>query len=1054
MRVVAYLCLVCCLLSFNIHANSAPLIIKQGIEKQTFTVAITNEAKPIVEFEIEEDGLLIIEVKQRGHFLYERLWIDGKPQAYMDMFGFSEGSDFVSKQVSTGEKLGIEIKSSTNLSELTSIDLYASIVSNAHHQFDIFTDLFLVLNQLALKTQQAYTDSGSRFKTLVNETYQLNTQAIQQLSQLPQYISTKNYLFFNQAVLMSDLGQRKASFDKFSTLLSLKKGKSVELLSNYYVALLLPDYLEKDELLTKLDKAIIQAKGYNSYLYQNSRMDKCTALQQQSSPITTDCISKIIAERLLEGSPLKLAVLQTNLAQLYFSQGKFIQSVEFGNKGLESLEKINNIPEQNQVYMKKKAIFEYQQAIRLNLIGLENEALVKYLSSTKTLQNFEQYEFKFNSLIELSNLYLKASQPEIAHFIIKYVLKELGSPNKSDHFHLYKNAYLIAFKTSVALKNDLDTKLYFEKLKQLKKDDFKNLIEYQVYFAFLQYQSTPTMKQSEALLKLISKIKTFENISSVLLLRLTEFLITTDQHNIAKPIISVLKNRTLPFKSKVDFLVFSSMFYLNKNDLRQADDLIRKAIISIEKQYNQLNNIGLKRNYFATYSQVFHTKTRILISFYEKTKDDKYLYEASQLNLPHIERYRQNQFSQKSQIERQRIASELSHLNIEKDNAPRIITKLLALETEHLNLSRKISFKGHSRIPSSYDSLSATILHYVLMPDRSLVFIYSKNNISFKWLPAKKTINKLISNFFIATNNNRLDDFEIAKKLSNLLIPHQLKVVSEKQHLSIIGSGLTWQLPFGVLPISYDKGWNSTLLIDKFILSKALSLDAISKLSKIEITSAVSVFDPVFSINDVRAQSIEIKNTKKSTALTRIKSGQVESNALESSNSDMKITKISGFSATKQKFIEELAQQSPQLIHIASHGFSSPNNYRNAGIHFSSINQNGELLDDILKLTEIELLNNHAELVVLSACESNVGKTNFKSPVDGIAIAFLSAGAQKVIATQWKVPSRASARLISDFYNYMVHDLSLREALHKAQLNSRKRYKLPKFWAGYTLISH
>jgi len=141
----------------------------------------------------------------------------------------------------------------------------------------------------------------------------------------------------------------------------------------------------------------------------------------------------------------------------------------------------------------------------------------------------------------------------------------------------------------------------------------------------------------------------------------------------------------------------------------------------------------------------------------------------------------------------------------------------------------------------------------------------------------------------------------------------------------------------------------------------------------------------------------------------------------------------------------------PQLIHIATHGFANPNSYRNAGLFFTGLTATGKQLNNQLGMFEIEQLQNNAELVVLTACESNLGKINFLNGSDSLAFAFARSGAKRVIASQWSIPSRSSSMLVTNFYKELANYQDASRALNEAMKKQRATTPHPFYWAGLTI---
>jgi CHAT domain-containing protein len=118
------------------------------------------------------------------------------------------------------------------------------------------------------------------------------------------------------------------------------------------------------------------------------------------------------------------------------------------------------------------------------------------------------------------------------------------------------------------------------------------------------------------------------------------------------------------------------------------------------------------------------------------------------------------------------------------------------------------------------------------------------------------------------------------------------------------------------------------------------------------------------------------------------------------------------------------------------------------------VDEKGKPQNGYLGLNEIYNLNLPAEMVVLSACETGIGKQIRGEGLIALTRGFMNAGAERVVASLWKVDDRATAELMGEFYNEMfVHKLKPAAALRAAQLklSQRPASRNPHFWAGFVL---
>jgi CHAT domain-containing protein len=153
---------------------------------------------------------------------------------------------------------------------------------------------------------------------------------------------------------------------------------------------------------------------------------------------------------------------------------------------------------------------------------------------------------------------------------------------------------------------------------------------------------------------------------------------------------------------------------------------------------------------------------------------------------------------------------------------------------------------------------------------------------------------------------------------------------------------------------------------------------------------------------------------------------------------------------TKSDFVEHTPDF--EIIHIASHGFADVRNFRNSGIYFSGTKPNSSV--DILHLNEVYGLNMQANLVVLSACHTSIGKKVQGEGVMALPRGFLYAGVPNVIASLWKVHDEKTKELMVAFYTHLLKGNSYAEALKLAKIECINKGFIHTDWAGFVLIGN
>jgi len=121
----------------------------------------------------------------------------------------------------------------------------------------------------------------------------------------------------------------------------------------------------------------------------------------------------------------------------------------------------------------------------------------------------------------------------------------------------------------------------------------------------------------------------------------------------------------------------------------------------------------------------------------------------------------------------------------------------------------------------------------------------------------------------------------------------------------------------------------------------------------------------------------------------------------------------------------------------------------------SLVDRQGKPQNGFLRLYEIYNLKLGADLVVLSACQTGLGKEIQGEGLVGLTRGFMYAGAPRVLASLWKVDDRATAELMKRLYGTMLgpNPLPPAAALRAAQIEmwKNKSFENPYYWAAFTL---
>jgi CHAT domain-containing protein len=154
------------------------------------------------------------------------------------------------------------------------------------------------------------------------------------------------------------------------------------------------------------------------------------------------------------------------------------------------------------------------------------------------------------------------------------------------------------------------------------------------------------------------------------------------------------------------------------------------------------------------------------------------------------------------------------------------------------------------------------------------------------------------------------------------------------------------------------------------------------------------------------------------------------------------------------------ALDNPTILHLATHGFfiedstGVVNPMIRSGLLFSGVNgnANSSLDDGILTAYEAAMLNlKDTRLVVLSACETGLGETRYGEGVYGLQRAMITAGANNLLMSLWKVDDTATNLLMSEFYRSWNQGEAA-DAFRVAQKKLRTTYAHPYYWGAFIML--
>jgi CHAT domain-containing protein len=144
-----------------------------------------------------------------------------------------------------------------------------------------------------------------------------------------------------------------------------------------------------------------------------------------------------------------------------------------------------------------------------------------------------------------------------------------------------------------------------------------------------------------------------------------------------------------------------------------------------------------------------------------------------------------------------------------------------------------------------------------------------------------------------------------------------------------------------------------------------------------------------------------------------------------------------------------------RILHFAAHGFVNDANPELSGIVLSLVDKQGKDIRGYLRLGDLFNLDYPADLIVLSACETGLGKEIQGEGLVGLTRGLMYAGAERLVVSLWQVDDKGTAVFMEEFYKQMLNEgKSANEALRATQLKmwQQEKWRNPNYWAAFTFL--
>ena len=413
-----------------------------------------------------------------------------------------------------------------------------------------------------------------------------------------------------------------------------------------------------------------------------------------------------------------------------------------------------------------------------------------------------------------------------------------------------------------------------------------------------------------------------------------------------------------------------------------------------------------------------------------------------------------------------------------------------------------------SQIQQQLDK-DSVLLQYSLGEERSYLWLVTPTSLTTYELPKGEEIEKIAKKFHTALSkrSNAIDSAQALSKI--ILAPVKDKLAGKR--LVIVADGILQQIPFAALadpsgeggegvervegeekntssrnnragirvePVINPGGGKNTNYQPLMLNHEIVNLPSASSIAiqrektanrKIAPKKIAILADPIYSPND---KQVTGKVRNRSLKL------ELESSALERSAKSLNRKywkRLPGTAEEAEAILKLVPSKSSlsafrfnanynwatsknlnqyQILHFATHGFVNPDQPELSGIVLSLVNKDGKQIPGYLRLADLFEQDYPAELIVLSACETGLGKNVSGEGLVGLTRGLMYAGAARVALSLWQVDDRGTSVLMQEFYKQMLQEnKNPSQALRAAQRKfwSNPEWRNPYYWAAFTL---
>lgn len=294
--------------------------------------------------------------------------------------------------------------------------------------------------------------------------------------------------------------------------------------------------------------------------------------------------------------------------------------------------------------------------------------------------------------------------------------------------------------------------------------------------------------------------------------------------------------------------------------------------------------------------------------------------------------------------------------------------------------------------------------------------------------------------------------------------------VLDKRRLFFAADGALHYVPFATLRSGATEGRRFLVENHDVALTPSIRtlLNGRGRRSPALSNRMLLVADPLYDRNDPRladGKSVAVASTSSNVSPVRLRSAAyaetlprlpgtaVEARTIGTHFDTRDIDRLEGPLATRDRFLRTNLEQY-RFIHVASHAVSDSEVPQLSALVLSTVDQQGRAIDGQVFAADFLNVRLNADLVVLSACDTALGRHVPGEGLIGLRYVILARGARSVMSSLWRIPDRQTAQLIARFYALLLSDgATASETLSTAMRLMLAGDSDPSIWGAFTVTS-